>query len=245
MSDKPRLMIVDDDADIRETLRDYFEMQDFDVSEAADGDGLRAAVAEGRFDIVLLDLRLPGEDGLSLCRFLRQDASTGIIMLTGDSDPVDRVVGLEMGADDYVAKPFELRELLARVKSVLRRLSAVATSARAETAPKSISSRPEAIRFGTFEIDPASRVLRGDNGKILPLTAMELDLLRAFAERPNQVLTRDQLLEQAHDRDWEPFDRSIDVRITRIRRKIEVDAARPRYIRTVRGVGYIFKPDGD
>ncbi len=243
MSDKPRLMIVDDDTDIRETLRDYFEMQEFEVSEAENGDALRAALKKGRFDIVLLDLRLPGEDGLSLCRFLRQDAKTGIIMLTGESDPVDRIVGLEMGADDYVAKPFELRELLARVKSVLRRLSAAGEAQKPAAADD--RNRPETIRFGTFEIDVASRVLRGRDGEVLPLTAMEFDLLRTFAERPNQVLTRDQLLEQAHDRDWEPFDRSIDVRITRIRRKIEDDPARPRFIRTVRGVGYIFKPEGD
>ena len=243
MPDKPRLMIVDDDAEIRETLRDYFELQDFEVHEAADGDSLRAAVAEGRFDIVLLDLRLPGEDGLSLCRFLRQDAHTGIIMLTGESDPVDRIVGLEMGADDYVAKPFELRELLARVKSVLRRVTATGGRAPSDATPAARADA-EILRFGPFEIDPASRILRGGDGEVLPLTAMEFDLLRTFAERPNQVLTRDQLLDQAHDRDWEPFDRSIDVRITRIRRKIEDDPARPRYIRTVRGVGYIFKPDG-
>ena len=241
MAGNPRLIVVDDDPDIRATLREYFELQDFAVDEAGDGDDLRKAVAENRYDIVLLDLRLPGEDGLSLCRFLRQFPKTGIIMLTGEGEPVDRIVGLEMGADDYVAKPFQLRELLARVKSVMRRLG----SSEAGNGRAAAEGRRERIRFGPFEIDPASRVLRNAAGEALPLTAMEFDLLRAFAERPNHVLTRDQLLELAHNRDWEPFDRSIDVRITRIRRKIEDDPARPRYIRTVRGVGYIFKPDGD
>jgi two-component system phosphate regulon response regulator OmpR len=187
---------------------------------------------------VLLDLNMPGEDGLSLARWLRaQPACPGIIMVTAASDLADRVVGLELGADDYLGKPFALRELLARVRSLARRLL--------DARPKVREQQGRRIAMGQNILDLATRRLTTPDGSEIPLTAMEFDLLAAFAERPGRVLSREQLLDLAHDKDSDPFDRSIDVRITRIRRKIEVDPAHPRIIRTVRGTGYVFRPGGE
>jgi two-component system phosphate regulon response regulator OmpR len=184
---------------------------------------------------VLLDIRMPGEDGLSLARFLRAEKQVGIIMLTAAGEVVDRIVGLEMGADDYLAKPVDLRELLARIKAVLRRTERAQAEAEADQ-----PQGARLARFGRFTLNLDSHKLFDGSGGEIALTGMEFDLLKAFADNPNRVLTRDQLLNLAHNRDWEPFDRSIDIRIARIRRKIESDPAKPQVIKTVRGAGYIY-----
>jgi two-component system phosphate regulon response regulator OmpR len=228
-----RLLIVDDDPAVRRMLVDYLGGHGFDVAEADSGASMRERLAAAVPDLVLLDLTLPGEDGLSLARYLRERYACGIVMVTGTAGTVDRIIGLEVGADDYIAKPFEPRELLARIKSVLRRLQ-----------PKGAAA-PEAnrrVRIGRCEIDLAARRLTDGDGKDVALTAMEFDLLKVFLGHPNQVLTRDQLLNLTRDRDWEPFDRSIDIRITRLRRKVEPDPDSPRVIQTVRGAGYMYVP---
>jgi len=231
----PRVLIVDDDAEIRDTTDDYLSGQGFAVLHAADGAQLRAAFAPGAPapDVVLLDLNLPGEDGLSLTRWLRANHDVAIIMVTGAGTVVDRVVGLEIGADDYVAKPFDPRELLARVKSVLRRTSGGA-SAGARGAARA------RVKVGRCTLDLATHQLFDEAGGEVPITGMEFDLLRVFIEHANRVLSRDQLLTLTRNREWEPFDRSIDIRIARLRRKIEADPARPAAIKTVRGAGYLF-----
>jgi two-component system phosphate regulon response regulator OmpR len=239
MDAKRHLLIVDDDPDLRDTLHEYFETNGFAVSSVADGHGMRRVLKDGPADIVIMDLHLPGEDGLTLTRELRSKGPVGIIMLTGSGDTVDRIVGLEMGADDYLAKPVDLRELLARVKSVLRRAQQAPSS---ETAPA-----PEAgqkVRMGTCMLDLAAHRLYDAAGQEVPLTSMEFDLLKAFAQHPNRVLSRDQLLDLAHNRESDVFDRSIDVRITRIRKKIEIDAEKPQVLKTVRGAGYMFVQEG-
>ena len=243
MSDAPALIVVDDDPEIRDTLREYFEANGFSVSTYADGVELRAEPDLASFRLAILDLKLPGEDGLSLCRFLRDTSRMGIVMLTGSADSVDKVVGLEVGADDYVAKPFELRELLARVRAILRRLEPDSASPAGE--PDNLAeTTSDGFRFAHFDVNPNARVMTAEDGTQHPLTRMEFDLLKAFAERPNRVLTRDVLLEIAHGRDWEPYDRSIDIRVTRLRKKIEPDPGRPAFIKTVRGVGYMYDPQG-
>jgi two-component system phosphate regulon response regulator OmpR len=232
-NDKPRILVVDDDSDVRFMLRRYLTRHGFDVEVAEDGARLRALVADREFDLVVLDLNMPGEDGISLARFLRDNHTVGIIMLTAAAEVVDRIVGLEVGADDYVTKPFEPRELLARIKSVLRRLE--------QTSPAAPSSAAGGrMPFGNCSLDMDARRLFDENGEEITITSMEYDLLKAFADHPNKVLSRDQLLNLAHNRDWEPFDRSIDIRITRLRRKIEPDPAKPQIIKTVRGAGYIY-----
>lgn len=239
MGSSGRVLLVDDDPDVRGMLGEYFSAHGFEVVEADCGDAMRAAMARQPPDVVLLDLRLGGEDGLDLARYLRQNHSVGIIMVTGAGEVIDRIVGLEVGADDYVAKPFEPRELLARVKGLMRRLQAPAAApAAVETAP--VSQRKA---VGAMQLDLRSHRLFDARGQEVPLTTMEFELLRAFVERPNQVLSRDQLLTLTRNREWEPFDRSIDIRIARLRRKIETDSDRPGLIRTVRGAGYMYVPD--
>jgi DNA-binding response OmpR family regulator len=228
-----RLLIVDDDPAVRRMLVEYLQGHGFEVAEADNGAAMRGQLAASIPDLVLLDLGLPGEDGLSLARYLRENTSCGIVMVTGTAGTIDRIVGLEVGADDYIAKPFEPRELLARIKSVRRRLQPAASAA---------SRANKRLRVGRCEIDLAARRLTGPDGNDVALTAMEFDLLKAFIGHPNQVLTRDQLLNMTRDRDWEPFDRSIDIRITRLRRKIEPDPESPRVIQTVRGAGYMYVP---
>lgn len=231
-----RVLIVDDDADIRETTSEYLAGHGFEVAQAADGVAMREAFADTRAgapDLVLLDLNLPGEDGLSLTRWLRAHHRVAIIMVTGAGEVVDRVVGLEVGADDYLAKPFDLRELLARTKSVLRRSGARGGEGAAVPAP-------QRARVGRCTLDLATHQLFDGQGAEVALTGMEFDLLRVFVENANRVLSRDQLLTLTRNREWEPFDRSIDIRIARLRRKIEPDPARPAVIRTVRGAGYMF-----
>jgi DNA-binding response OmpR family regulator len=233
------LVVVDDEPDIRDMLQEYLETQGFRVSVADGGGQLREIVAAEDVDLVVLDITMPGEDGLSLARFLRENFDVGIIMLTGAGDVVDRIIGLEVGADDYLGKPVDLRELLARVKSVLRR-----TAGKSEGQPAATKKSAETVRFGKCTLDLATHRLIDANGEDVPITAMEFDLMRAFAERPNRVLSRDQLLELAHNRGWEPFDRSIDIRIARLRRKIEDDPSAPKFLKTVRGAGYVFSPEG-
>ena len=215
MQGQKHIVVVDDEPGIRETIEEYLELHDFQVTAVGGGEGLREVIGDQDVDLVLLDIRMPGEDGLSLARYLRQNTKVGIIMLTAAGEVVDRIVGLEMGADDYLAKPVDLRELLARIKAVLRR------AARDEgTASETESAPTQTVRFGEFTLNLESHKLFEASGREVPLTSMEFDLLKAFADHPNRVLTRDQLLNLAHNRDWEPFDRSIDIRIARIRRKI-------------------------
>jgi two-component system phosphate regulon response regulator OmpR len=200
---------------------------------------MRRVLEERAADLVILDINMPGEDGLSLARHLRANAKVGIVMLTAAGEVVDRNVGLEMGADDYLAKPVDMRELLARIRAVLRRMTAEREAAREDPATPT-----HKVRLGACELDLDAHKLYDTDGTEVPITSMEFDLLKAFAEHPNRVLSRDQLLDLAHNKDWEPFDRSIDIRIARLRRKIESDPAKPQVIKTVRGAGYIFVPAG-
>ncbi len=229
-----RILVVDDDPAIRQMLAGYLAEHGYEVAQAASGKEMRGELERALPAAVLLDIGLPGEDGLTLARFVRERYDVAIIMVTGAGDVVDRVAGLEVGADDYIAKPFDPRELRARLKSVLRRfVPRTETSSRKENARTSV---------GRCFLDLKSRQLYDAKGAEVPLTAMEFELLKAFIERPNQVLSRDQLLTMTRNREWEPFDRSIDIRITRLRRKVEADPDRPRAIRTVRGAGYMFVP---
>ena len=237
MTETASILVVDDEPELRSMLDEYLTKQSFTVLTADGGIALRQIVAEHAVDVVVLDINMPGEDGLSLARFLREHHDVGIIMLTAAGEVVDRIVGLEMGADDYIAKPFDPRELLARIKSVLRRVH-TASSPSTATA----DANPARIRFGRCVLDLEMRQLFTLDGEAVSMTSMEFDLLQTFATHPNRVLTRDQLLEMAHNRDWEPFDRSIDIRITRLRRKIELDPTKPQTIKTVRGAGYMFVP---
>lgn len=228
------VLVVDDDADVRRMLVEYLGAHDYQVAAAANGAEMREQLARAVPDVVLLDVGLPGEDGLALARYLRERHPVGIIMVTAADGVVDRVVGLEVGADDYIAKPFDPRELRARIKSVLRRLQGAAA-----TAPAAARAR---VRIGRCALDLESRQLFGDDGTEVAITAMEFDLLKAFVEHPNRVLSRDRLLTLTRNREWEPFDRSIDIRIARLRKKIEADCDNPLAIRTVRGAGYMFVP---
>jgi two-component system phosphate regulon response regulator OmpR len=235
MAAEGSVLVVEDDAQVRGMIAEYLGHHGYAVSEAADGDGMRAALAQAVPDAVLLDLNLKGENGLSLARYLREHHRVGIIMVTAASDVVDRIVGLEVGADDYVAKPFDPRELMARVRSVIRRVRAGG----AGEPPRQGAPR---VRIGGCTLDvPGHRLFGADGGEI-PVTSMEFDLLRVFAEHPNRVLSRDQLLTLTRHREWEPFDRSIDIRIAKLRRKIEPDPAAPRYLKTVRNAGYMYVP---
>lgn len=227
-----RVLVVDDDPSIRRMLTEYLSEHGYEVAQAASGAQMRAELERALPAAVLLDIGLPGEDGLTLARFVRERYDVAIIMVTGAGDVVDRVAGLEVGADDYIAKPFDPRELRARLKSVLRRVEKKEGSSKTE----------KRVAIGRCLLDLKSRQLTDAKGHDIPLTAMEFDLLKAFVERPNQVLSRDQLLTMTRNREWEPFDRSIDIRITRLRRKVEADPDRPRAIRTVRGAGYMFVP---
>jgi two-component system phosphate regulon response regulator OmpR len=236
-----RVLIVDDDRAVRDMLVEYLTTHGYEVAQADGGPAMRTELERGVPDVVLLDIGLPGEDGLALARYLRERYDLGIIMVTGAGEVVDRIVGLEMGADDYVAKPFDPRELRARLKSVLRRVQARSAPA-ASGAP---AGAPEArVPVGGRLLDLRSHQLFERDGTAVPLTTMEFELLKAFVEHPNQVLSRDRLLTLTRNREWEPFDRSIDIRIARLRRKIEDDPENPKVIRTMRGAGYMFVPPG-
>jgi DNA-binding response OmpR family regulator len=231
------VLVVDDDHSIREMLSEYLSSQGFKVVLAEDGAAMRSAIEAAAPDLVLLDLKLPHEDGLSLARFLREHYDVGIIMVTGAGGLVDRIVGLEVGADDYVAKPFDPRELLARIKSVLRRMQARPAAPADGGSHKSVS-------MGHCRLDLASHQLIGRDGAEIPITSMEFDLLKVFAENPGKALSRDRILTLTKNREWDPYDRSIDIRVARLRRKVESDPENPRVIRTVRGVGYMFVSEG-
>jgi two-component system phosphate regulon response regulator OmpR len=249
VADAGRVLVVDDDAAVREMLTEYLASHGYEVGAADSGQAMRAEIERALPDVILLDVQLPGEDGLTLARYLRERYDVGIIMVTGATDPVDRVIGLEVGADDYIGKPFDPRELRARVKSVLRRMQArPAADARAPGgatpggAAPAAGENPRRIPMAGCSLDVASHQLFDREGREIPITTMEFDLLRVFAAHPNQVLSRDRLLTLTRNREWEPFDRSIDIRIARLRRKIEPDPENPQAIRTVRGVGYMYVP---
>ena len=230
---QPHLLVVDDDPDIRALIERYFGAQSFRVSTASNGTAMRAAIQADAIDIVLLDLGLPGEDGLDLTRYLRTHWKGAIIIVTGRGESVDRVVGLELGADDYVTKPFDLRELLARVRSVLRRAAPAGNA-------KSTAGAAATIEFAGFRLNPDARTLVGPRNDEIALTTGEFELLCVFLDQPNRVLSRDQLMGSIHGREAGPFDRAIDVQIGRLRRKIESDPANPQLIKSVRGAGYLF-----
>jgi two-component system phosphate regulon response regulator OmpR len=234
------VLIVDDDASIREMLAEYLASHGFVTAQADDGTAMRAAIERAAPDVVLLDLKLPREDGLTLARYLRERYDVGIIMVTGSGEVVDRIVGLEVGADDYVTKPFDPRELLARVKSVLRRTQARAPEA--ATKGGTAAGAAQRIPFGHCRLDLASHQLYNGDGREIPITSMEFDLLRIFSENAGKALSRDRILTLTKNREWDPFDRSIDIRIARLRRKVELDPEHPQVIRTVRSVGYMYVP---
>ncbi len=237
---KPRLLVVDDEADLRNVLARYFGYNNFDVRTASDASQARALIAQAVPDLVLVDVNMPGESGLSLARWLREaHPRIGLVMLTGAADSVDRIVGLEVGADDYVTKPFETRELLARLRGLLRRMAPV----RDAEAPAATPASKSRVRFGLCDLDlDARRLLLTTDGSEVPLSAAEFDLLALFARHPNRPLNRDQIMEYGHNRSWEVFDRSIDLRIMRLRRKIEPNPEKPAVLKTVRSVGYVYVP---
>jgi two-component system phosphate regulon response regulator OmpR len=243
----PTLLVVDDEPELRGLLAEYFGRQGYSVRAAADAAQARALVAEQVPQVAILDINMPGENGLSLARWLRETQPTmGLLMLTTAGESVDRIVGLELGADDYMPKPFELRELLARVRSVLRRVQAAAAPAvvEAKAAQPAPASAPATRRvsFGATQLDLDTRQLYAADGREIDITAAEFDLLALFARHPNRPLNRDQIMEQAHNRGWDVFDRSIDLRIMRLRRKIERNPDKPEILKTVRNVGYVFVP---
>lgn len=232
------VLVVDDDAGVREMLGDYLVDNGYHVLFAANGPEARSVLEEQAPHVVILDVGLPGEDGLSLARFIREQYDIGILMVSGAGDTVDRIVGLEVGADDYVGKPFDLRELRARLKSVLRRYQRDPSSPPAAVAAETGRRLP----FGAAFLDVESHQLFDRDGREIAITGAEFDLLRIFAERPNRPLSRDQLMTLTRNRDWDPFDRSIDIRIARLRKKVEADPDNPQSIKTMRGVGYMFVP---
>jgi two-component system phosphate regulon response regulator OmpR len=239
MPEAVRVLVVDDDADVRELLHDYLSGQGYEVLDADGAVAARALLTDHAPQVALLDVGLPGEDGLSLARHIREHMDIGIIMISGAGETVDRIIGLEVGADDYVSKPFDPRELRARLKSVLRRYPRDNEQA-PSAAEAPVTTRRNPVGTCLFDLD--TRQLFDAAGDEIPLTSMEYDLLRVFVERPNRPLSRDQLLSLTQNRDWDPFDRSIDIRIARLRRKIEADPDQPRLIRTLRGVGYMYVP---
>ena len=233
---KATILVVDDEPDVREVLEEYFAAHGYAVLGAESAAAARAIAAGHAIDLALVDIHMPGEDGLSLARHLRERYATiAIVMLTSAGTVVDRIVGLEMGADDYVPKPFDPRELEARVKSVLRRTS---SAGRADLG----AAR---VRIGRCVLDVAAHRLTDDNGGEVAMSPLEFDLLKALAEHPNRALSRERILNLNQHRDWDPFDRSVDLRIMRLRKKIEPDPEHPRFIRTIRNEGYIFVPDGN
>jgi len=229
------ILVVDDDPEICDAVMEYLELRRFRVSTAGDGSEMRKVMERDPVDLVLLDVSLPGCDGISLAKELRPINSCGIIMLTGHGDPEDRVLGLETGADDYVVKPFNFRELLARIHSVLRRLHPDISEKAGE--------RSDSVRFGEWTFDLSTQTVCGADGDVPEMSAGELDLLAILAEKADTPVSRHELLSRSSHRDWTPLDRSIDVRITRLRKKLEVDPTKPKYIRTVRNVGYILRTD--
>jgi DNA-binding response OmpR family regulator len=248
------ILVVDDEAEVRDLLEEYLGKQGFRISTAESVSAARILLtgmsdddrAVSAIDAVILDLRMPGEDGLVLARELRIQGNVAIIMLTASGETIDRVVGLEIGADDYMAKPFDPRELLARIRSVLRRTRLEPQEFVRHPEPDGISkvATSRSVSFGRCLLDLDARRLFAPDGTEVSITAMQFDLMETFLNHPNRVLSRDQLLELAHKRGDDPFDRSIDIRIARLRRKIEECPERPQTIKTVHGVGYIYVPVG-
>ena len=240
MKNNPHIAVLDDEPDITELLAGYLQGHGFRVSQVHEGRALMALMETDPVDLVLLDLGLPGEDGFTIARRMRESWRCGLIIVTGRGDAVDKVVGLEVGADDYVTKPFDLRELVARVKAVLRRLApatpAPVAAAAAQPAP------PDKLCFAGWQLDTGSRSLRNPQGERVVLTGGEFDLLHVFTLHPGRVLSRDFLLEHTRGREATPFDRTIDVQVGRLRKKIEADADDPQLIRSVRGAGYMLVP---
>ncbi|MEA9978837.1 MULTISPECIES: response regulator [unclassified Pseudomonas] len=227
-----KLLIVDDDVEILDLLKRFFVKHAYEVAVACDGVAMWVAIKNERPDIIVLDVMLPGEGGLSLCQKIRAESNTPVVMLTAMSEVSDRIIGLELGADDYLTKPFDPRELLARLRSVQRRMAD-------QPVRLAVDVRP-LILFGSWQLDVTRRELRSTEGVMVPLLGGEFDLLRVFVDHPQRILTREQLLDLARGHSHEAFDRSIDVQVSRLRRKIEPDSKRPDIIRTVRNGGYIF-----
>ena len=234
-NENTRVVVCDDELDVREMVQEYLDKRGFNVTTAANGEELRAILAAESVDLIVLDINMPGEDGLAVLRSLRSENPVAVVMLTAAGEVVDRIIGLEMGADDYLGKPVDLRELEARIKAVLRRKGQ-------ETAATNAKPSAESAQFGDYTLNIEAAKMVAQDGTELQLTAMEFSLLKVFAENKGRVLNRDQILEQAHDRSWDPFDRSIDIRISRLRRKIEKNPEKPSIIRTVRGLGYVYDP---
>ena len=242
MGSLEHIVVVDDDPDIRDELGEYLSRHGYRVSLAEDGAALRRVIGGSPADLILLDLAMPGEHGLALIGDIRKTSDAGIIILTGTGDAVDQVVGLELGAADYVSKPCDLRALLARIRSVLRRAGGAGGDTAGDTAGDTVCEPSEIAEFAGWRFDIAARRLAAEDGGEVALTTAEFDLLRVFVERAGRVQNRDQLLDLTRGRDWSPFDRSIDNLISRLRRKIEADPANPQLIKTVRGAGYVFTP---
>ena len=233
----PKILIVDDDPRLRDLLRRYLGENGFNVLVSENGEAMKRLWVREHFDVLILDLMMPGEDGLAILKRLRAEKDmTPVIMLTARGEDVDRILGLELGADDYLGNPFNPRELLARIHAVLRRRPR-------QDAPGAPSMENEVVKFGDFELDLGTRVLK-KNGEIVPLTTGEFAVLKAFARHPRQPLSRDKLMEMARGREYEAFDRSLDVQVSRLRKLLEPDPSKPRYLQTVWGLGYVFIPDG-
>lgn len=237
MTEKARIIICDDEAEMREMLEEFLTDEGYAVTVANGGAELRLLVPQVRPDLVICDLKMPGEDGLSLTRWLRAESHAAVLMLTGMGSVMDRVIGLEMGADDYLAKPFEPAELRSRIKAILRRTMAPTLAAQGRP--------PARLKVGRCVVDLEQKTMFDQAGEKVPLTSMEFDLLYTFITHAKRVLNRDQLLEMAHHQRWDPYDRSVDIRIARLRKKIEIDPAKPRVLKTVRGEGYMLIPDGE
>lgn len=232
----PKILIVDDDPRLRDLLRRYLGENGFNVLVSENGEAMKRLWVREHFDVLILDLMMPCEDGLAILKRLRAEKDmTPVIMLTARGEDVDRILGLELGADDYLGKPFNPRELLARIHAVLRRRPR-------QDAPGAPSMENEVVKFGDFELDVGTRVLK-KNGEIVPLTTGEFAVLKAFARHPRQPLSRDKLMEMARGREYEAFDRSLDVQVSRLRKLLEPDPSKPRYLQTVWGLGYVFIPD--
>ena len=239
MSEPVHVLVVDDEPRIRTMLRRYLSDEGFQVSEAGEGATMRGILDREQIHLVLLDWMIPGEDGLSLARYVRQHSDIPVIMLTGKGDLIDRVVGLEAGADDYITKPFELREVLARIRTVMRRAQP-RPATEAASAPPAGSKADEVLVFDGWRLDLVRRELLRASGEQVPLTAGEFELLHVFARHPNRVLSRNQLIDLVKGREWAAYDRAIDTQVGRLRKKVEADPANPVLIKTVRGGGYVF-----
>jgi len=235
MTEAPKILIVDDDVRICRTLRSYLKREGYQVSIAANGEEMWRQFEEVVPDLILLDVVLPGDDGITLARELRKTSNVGIIMLTGKNDPVDQIIGLEIGADDYVTKPFDERQLLARIRSLLRRKSAPSSSSDAKA-----GEGKNKVHFGGWEMDLLSHELVSPLGDEQTLTSHEFRLLEIFIQNPGAVMSRDQIMQHMYDRDWSHSDRSIDVLVGKLRKKIEEDPSQPKLVLTIRNFGYKF-----